>query len=169
MSWKKEKGGEESSKPWAIAHPVHRAACNADGSGITELLAEKIHKASMNQVDKEGRAPLHYAAWNGLAVPVKLLCSAGAEVDVRSGDRGSTPLHFAAGMGHPECCKILIAFGASAGARDEQDGWTPEDLARQNLNRKSPEVVEAIVAALHGVRGKEAGAQPHDANEKSPG
>jgi hypothetical protein len=129
---------------WAAAYPVHAAACENSGTVLERLL---LHGGSgLNDLDREGRAPLHYCAWNGLERPLQLLLAAGANVNIRTPDRGSTPLHFAAGMGHPACVDVLISGGADADLLD-LDRWTPAALAAQNLNGLPDAVVAQLVAA----------------------
>ncbi len=114
---------------WAVRYPLHAAACKTDPGQLLSLIADAL---PLDILDEEGRAPLHYAAWNGLTACVRELVRAGAHVDVRSADRRSTPLHFAAGMGHADCVDALLAAGGNASSRDV-DKWTPLDLARQNV------------------------------------
>jgi len=143
--------------PWAARFPLHAAACAADGGDLRALLAAGGYSrgggggggtlaalATLDALDDELRAPLHYAAWNGLVLPVEALLAAGAAVDVRSGDRGATPAHFAAGMGHAAALRALLRGGADARAKDA-DAWTPLDLARQDLMR-APGAAECAAA-----------------------
>jgi hypothetical protein len=121
------------SEEWATRFPLSHAACSVDPARLQELLSALPSGCpSLNALDGEGRAPLHYAAWNGLVQPALLLLEAGARVDVRSGDRGSTPLHLAAGMTHTPVVQLLLAHGADPAAVDA-DRWTPLNLAQQNL------------------------------------
>ena len=113
------------------------------------MLGKAEQSDEANLLDEEGRAPLHYAAWNGLATPLGLLLAhPSTEVDVLSGDRRSSPLHLAAGMGHLECVKLLLAHGASKRCKDV-DNWTPSCLAAQNINDSASweEIVELCRAA----------------------
>jgi hypothetical protein len=65
-------------------------------------------RAPKGKLDGEGRAALHYSAWNGLVQPTLVLIAAGASVDVRSGDRRSTPLHLACGMNKASVVLALL-------------------------------------------------------------
>jgi hypothetical protein len=148
-----------TSAAWSIAYPLHALSCRIDAAELTVHLnqLEGAGKTeSLNRLDTEGRAPLHYAAWNGLVAPCVALLAAGAEVDVRSGDRGSTPLHFAAGMGHASVVEVLLKGGAAPSARDWVDKWSPLELARQDLFKaaSTPEIIQALLRA-----GARAGAQ----------
>lgn len=46
-----------------------------------------------------GMRPLHYAAWQGKAEPMKMLLKSGSSVNVQS-DEGQIPLHLSAQHGH---------------------------------------------------------------------
>lgn len=46
-----------------------------------------------------GMRPLHYAAWQGKAEPMKMLLKSGSSVNGQS-DEGQIPLHLAAQHGH---------------------------------------------------------------------
>jgi hypothetical protein len=116
----------------AAATPPPAATADA-GNSASAMRMTPPTRNELDALDEEGRSALHYAAWNGLDVPVGVLLEAGAAVDVVSGDRRSTPLHFAAGMGKLPCVRLLLEHGASRSVRDI-DNWSPADLARQNIN-----------------------------------
>jgi len=182
-------------RPWAERFPLHAAACRADavelrallGAGISASAAPADASAadapaaadaaaasvsappplSLDALDEEGRAALHYAAWNGLAAPVAALLAAGARADVRSGDRAATPAHFAAGMAHPAALRLLLRGGADARALDA-DRWTPLDVARRDaagLGRcaRADEVEELLREALSAAPPPAAAAAPGEA------
>jgi ankyrin repeat protein len=83
-------------------------------------------------VDRMGRAPLHYAALQGDAARVRELLAAGADPS-SADDNGWTPLHFAAQEQRLETVRILIATGASVDAQDAH-GNTP--LSRAVFNSR---------------------------------
>lgn len=139
---------QQPEECWAVRHPLAHAACSSDPSRLRDLLSSLPHGSpSLDALDGEGRAPLHYACMNGLLPPTLALLGAGAVVDVRSGDRRSTPLHLAAGMNHAAVARALLAHGASPWATD-CDRWTPLDLAKQNLfgNAAASEEAASVVA-----------------------
>jgi hypothetical protein len=143
--------------PWSARFPLHAAACCADAAELRALVLAARGGATaggLDELDEEGRAALHYAAWNGLDAPVAMLLAAGAAPDVRSRDRGATPLHFAAGMAHPAALRLLLRGGADPRALDA-DKWTPLDLARQDLAgvgrcARADEVLALLEASLQG-------------------
>ena len=140
------------ARPWALRHPISAAACKEDTAALHALLydaasgAARVAPAALDALDEEGRAPLHYAAWNGLLGAARLLLRAGASTAALTPDRRASPLHLAAGMAHPELVALLLGAGADPLARD-CDKWTPLALARQDLFGK-PEAVASIVALL---------------------
>ncbi|KAF3846955.1 hypothetical protein F7725_004033, partial [Dissostichus mawsoni] len=52
--------------------------------------------------------PLHYAAWQGKAEPMKMLLKSGSRHD---GPNGTSPLHLAAKNGHIDIIRLLIQAG----------------------------------------------------------
>ena len=81
------------------------------------------------QINREGWAPLHYAASGPSAALVRLLVERGAEVDAPS-PNGTTPLMMAAGYGPEEAASFLLERKANAGLRNQQD-WSAADFARR--------------------------------------
>jgi ankyrin repeat protein len=141
---------------WRERFPLHFAACCVDASTLHTLLEQpqfRSNKRALDAIDDEGRAALHYAAWNGLGEPTELLLKAGADPDVLSGDRRSTPLHLAAGMGRLQCVQVLLRYGADSSCVDI-DKWTALDLARQDL-MGSPErpAIEALLESVRAAKG----------------
>jgi len=89
----------------------------------------------VDEKDKYGLLPLHYAALYGRDQAIPLLLSApGADVNGRSVS-GTTPLHHAARAGHDLCLKALLDAGADLYAQDSI-GWTCLAFAA-NANRVS--------------------------------
>ena len=145
---------------WAAKHPISAAACVADAVELRALLGATPPpgRETLDALDGEGRAALHYAASNGLPEPVAALVSAGATVDVRTGDRRSTPLHLACGMNHAAVARALLRAGAQPDARDVVE-WTPLDLAKQDLFSRPEAVAEVVrVLAAHAADGCGGGA-----------
>ena len=62
--------------------------------------------AEVDSVDRYGRTPLSYAAWNGHVDIVNLLLKAGAQVD-STDEIGGTPLYYAICNGHKAVVKLL--------------------------------------------------------------
>jgi ankyrin repeat protein len=98
---------------------------------LGNIEAVKQHLAAGTDVNAKGVAgwtALHHAAYDGHKEVVELLIANGADVNVRSRERGSTPLHHAALLGHNQVIELLIAKGADVNAKDD-NGDTPLDTA----------------------------------------
>lgn len=57
----------------------------------------------------EGMRPLHYAAWQGKAEPMKMLLKSGSSVNGQS-DEGQIPLHLSAQHGHYDVVSSTAPF-----------------------------------------------------------
>jgi len=108
---------------------------DGDVSGACDLLLKQPRLAFLQ--DKDGMAPLHWAADRGqmdvARVLIQMACeqpSADAKaicLNVRDGS-GETPLHFAVNSENPELARLLVEAGADPSIQNE-DGETPADLA----------------------------------------
>jgi len=76
-----------------------------------------------------GNTPLKVAAVRGDIEAIRLLVSAGAEIDSIN-EHGWTPLHFAVGLGHYEAASLLLQLGASTRIKGDSD-CTVRDHARR--------------------------------------
>lgn len=108
------------------------AAARGDLPGVQKLVMQRgKNRASVNQKDKEGFAPLHRAAEAGHAHIVKVLVERGANVDVAT-DTGFTALCLAAKEGYEPIVRILANAGANVERADLAYGCTPLLWACQN-------------------------------------
>lgn len=103
---------------------VQRAIeCNAVGK-LKKLIDAG---ADIDVPNRIGITPLMYAVYNGHTECIKLLLTAGADIN-RRGLGGRSVLHFAIGSSNgplfSEILKILIDAGADTNATDN-DGWFP--------------------------------------------
>lgn len=109
--------------------------------------------ADVNQRDKDGDTPLHWAA--GMLIhteAVRLLLAAGADSTVQNKE-GDTPLNFVRSREASECRKLLKEDMRARGL-DVPDGPTMTlDELRQKLNR------EAILFRSRAAHGEPAGTQ----------
>ncbi|KAK9828851.1 hypothetical protein WJX72_002407 [[Myrmecia] bisecta] len=89
-----------------------------DEEAMRELLANSGQLLAQT-VNADRRSALHFAAAIGNANCVRMLCQAGAEVDL--GDKeGYTPLHMASGYFHVSTVQALIEAGADPEVEDSK-------------------------------------------------
>ena len=81
----------------------------------------------MDAKNHEGRAALHFAAYNGQAQVVRALLDGGASVDAKD-PPGRTALHFAASYGWVQVSRVLLTAGATF-SRTADSSLSPLDLA----------------------------------------
>lgn len=109
--------------------PLHHAALNGNLELISLLLESQAAVDIRDQKGKEthddvlqlsvrwtrpvftrcgsaGMRPLHYAAWQGKAEPMKMLLKSGSSVNGQS-DEGQIPLHLSAQHGHYDVVSIM--------------------------------------------------------------
>ena len=103
---------------------------------------------NVNEADKEGRRPLHFAVAfgkgeAGAEVLAALLAAKGIELNATDVKK-NTPLHYAAGYGRGEYAAALLDAGAD-GAAQNDTGKTAADLAR--LSPQNPLSKDAALLA----------------------
>lgn len=99
------------------------AAFDGDLPTVKMLVLDK--KASVN---KQGWAPIHYAATNGHLQIVEFLLAHGARVNAFSPSE-TTPLMMAIGSGNEQLIKYLLDNGADLSLRNHE-GYTAIDVAQ---------------------------------------
>jgi ankyrin repeat protein len=104
-----DEGADVNAKSLNNTTPL-QLAFRSNRIGIAEVLIRK-YGADLNCVDKAGRTPLHWAAFNGDLDTTTFLFSAGADISARDND-GYTPLHKAVWRGKLECVRLLLERGA---------------------------------------------------------
>eukprot|EP01018_Ginkgo_biloba_P002188 Gb_29573 [translate_table: standard] len=115
----------------------YRATHVAVQYGQTALLHHIITKwgADFDAPDKDGRSPLHWAAYKGFTDCIRLLLFIDA-YQGRQDKEGYTPLHWAAIMGNLEACTLLVHSGRKQDlmATDKR-GCTPAQVAADKGHR----------------------------------
>jgi ankyrin repeat protein len=85
--------------------------------------------ADVNEKNKQGWTPLHFATVRGQTECAEVLIEAGASLDERTGTL-KTPLHFSADRGFLEITRLLVVNGADLSIKDDE-GWTPLHYAAE--------------------------------------
>ncbi len=85
--------------------------------------------ADVNEANKQGWTPLHFATVRGKTDCAAVLIAGGAELNPRTGTL-KTPSHLAADRGFLEITKLLVESGADLAAMDDE-GWTPLHYAAE--------------------------------------
>jgi ankyrin repeat protein len=104
-------------------NPLMMAAFDGDLPTVKMLVLDK--KAAVN---KQGWAPIHYAATNGHLQIVQFLMAHGAKVNALSPSE-TTPLMMAVGSNNDELIKYLLDNGADLSLRNHE-GYTAIDVAQ---------------------------------------
>lgn len=112
---------------------VHVAAQYGQTAFINHLVA-KYH-ADFDAPDRDGRSPLHWAAYKGFAGTIRLLLFRDA-CQGRTDKEGCTPLHWAALRGNVEACAVLVHAGTKQELMVKDNaGFTPVELASDKGHR----------------------------------
>ncbi|MEE9368066.1 MAG: ankyrin repeat domain-containing protein [Pontiella sp.] len=123
--------------------------------------------ADVNEKNKQGWTPLHFATVRGKLECALVLMENGAALNPRTGTE-KTPLHFAGERGFLEIIKALVESGADMGAQDDE-GWSPLHYAaeKDHVDVAAYLIAEGAVVDLQSVRG---GTPLHEASASaSPG
>lgn len=94
------------------------------------------------QINHEGWAPLHYAAFEGRESMVETLLSAGADVNIKAPNL-ATPLMIAARNGHIEVVRRLLAVPATDLNALNDAGLAADVWALQNANTDIAALIQA--------------------------
>ncbi|XP_053323931.1 krev interaction trapped protein 1 [Spea bombifrons] len=137
---------EDKERQWVDDFPLHRSACEGD----TELLARLLDKGcSVNQLDNDQWAPIHYACWYGKAEATSALLEKGKCSPNLLNGQLSSPLHFAAGGGHAEIVQILLNHQEIDRHITDQQGRSPLDICEENKQGKWEEAAQLLKEAVN--------------------
>jgi ankyrin repeat protein len=151
-----EAGKENAGLQEALMEQLKNAIMQCKPWVIRELLG--AHPELVNARDEFGNPPLHEAADWGNAETLRVLISAGADVNATEESSRITVLEKAAGSGVVAKAQVLIESGADVNASD-RDGVTP---LTAGIGSGNPRMVEMLLkrgakltgkemAALHGL------------------
>jgi len=103
-----------------VCGDIFEAIRKSDANAVKAFIASGL---DINDKNKSGNTPLHYAAGMGRREIVAILLASGAFVNSRD-RQNETPLHKAASAGRKETAEVLIASSAEIDAQDIR-GATP--------------------------------------------
>jgi ankyrin repeat protein len=120
---------------------VHKAVMR---QSLPELSLAVKRGSCVDELDREGRTPLFYAARDGSKEIAAELIRLGANVNAQ--DRTlETPLHFAARAYQPEVAEMLLKSGAAV---DSQDSYGNTPLSRAVFeSRGRGQVVKLLLSS----------------------
>lgn len=151
--------GVESAEPvMAKNKTLLHAIAKGDAKDVCNHL---LLGADVNQKNRQGWTPLHFATVRGKTECAKVLVAKGAKFDPRTGAQ-KTPLHLAADRGFLEIAMLLVESGATLGAQDDE-GWSPLHYAAE---KDRVEVAAYLVekGAEVDLRSKRGGTPLHEAS-----
>ncbi|VGO19705.1 ankyrin repeat domain-containing protein [Pontiella sulfatireligans] len=120
-------GGIESADPIVVKNKtILHAIAKGDPDDVFNHL---LLGADVNEPNKQGWTPLHFATVRGKTACAEVLIAKGATLDPRTGTK-KTPLHFAGERGFFEITELLVESGADLTAQDDE-GWSPLHYAAE--------------------------------------
>ncbi|KAM5157908.1 LOW QUALITY PROTEIN: krev interaction trapped protein 1 [Mantella aurantiaca] len=137
---------EDKERQWVDDFPLHRSACEGDTALLSRLLDEGF---SVNQLDNDQWAPVHYACWYGKVEATSMLLDKGKCNPNLLNGQLSSPLHFAAGGGHAEIVQILLNHLEIDRHITDQQGRSPLDICEENQQSKWEETGELLKNSLN--------------------
>ncbi|KAH7911701.1 prosome, macropain 26S subunit, non-ATPase, 10, isoform CRA_c [Hygrophoropsis aurantiaca] len=103
---------------------------------LKELLRE--NPKLVNDIDVDGRAPLHWAASSGSINIAEHLIDNGAEINQPDSSRW-TPLHIAVSAGHTEIVEALVGAGADVNKKNDKDITPLYDFSKARFSAIAPD------------------------------
>ncbi|XP_047325498.1 protein VAPYRIN-like [Impatiens glandulifera] len=144
-----EEAAVGGSKGWTALH----VAAAFDRTEEIANLVSGWNRDELDCRDKDGRTALHLAASKGNESCVRLLVSAGADVNARSKD-GRTALYRAAANGNRRMVEMLIEMGADPTicTIEHHHSRSAIDAAREKGHKEVMEILERGEAVLDAAR-----------------
>ncbi|MBN3279478.1 KRIT1 protein, partial [Polyodon spathula] len=137
---------EDKEHQWVDDFPLHRSACEGD----TELLGKLLDSNfSVNKLDNDHWAPIHYACWYGKVEATRLILEKGKCNPNLLNGQLSSPLHFAAGGGHSEIVQLLLRHPEIDRHIVDQQGRSPLQLCEENKQNEWEGTVELLQQAMN--------------------
>ncbi|XP_069770486.1 krev interaction trapped protein 1 isoform X1 [Narcine bancroftii] len=137
---------EDKERQWVDDFPLHRSACEGD----TELLSKLLDSGfSVNQLDSDHWAPIHYACWYGKVEATRFLLEKGKCNPNLLNGQLSSPLHFAAGGGRAEIVQLLLQHPEIDRHIVDQQGRTALQVCKENKQNDWEATVKLLNDALN--------------------
>ncbi|XP_048195969.1 krev interaction trapped protein 1 isoform X2 [Perognathus longimembris pacificus] len=137
---------EDKERQWVDDFPLHRSACEGDSELLSRLLNERF---SVNQLDSDHWAPIHYACWYGKVEATRILLEKGKCNPNLLNGQLSSPLHFAAGGGHAEIVQILLNHPEVDRHITDQQGRSPLNICEENKQNNWEEAAKLLKEAIN--------------------
>uniref|UniRef100_A0A8B9Y1F9 Krev interaction trapped protein 1 n=1 Tax=Bos mutus grunniens TaxID=30521 RepID=A0A8B9Y1F9_BOSMU len=137
---------EDKERQWVDDFPLHRSACEGDSELLNRLLNERF---SVNQLDSDHWAPIHYACWYGKVEATRILLEKGKCNPNLLNGQLSSPLHFAAGGGHAEIVQILLNHPEIDRHITDQQGRSPLNICEENKQNNWEEAAKLLKEAIN--------------------
>ncbi|NP_001026144.3 krev interaction trapped protein 1 isoform X1 [Gallus gallus] len=137
---------EDKEHQWVDDFPLHRSACEGDSDLLSHLLDKKF---SVNQLDSDHWAPIHYACWYGKVEATRMLLEKGKCNPNLLNGQLSSPLHFAAGGGHAEIVQILLNHPEIDRHITDQQGRSPLNVCEENKQNEWEETAKLLKDAIN--------------------
>ncbi|XP_067862542.1 krev interaction trapped protein 1 [Heptranchias perlo] len=137
---------EDKERQWVDDFPLHRSACEGD----TELLSKLLDSGfSVNQLDSDHWAPIHYACWYGKVEATRFLLEKGKCNPNLLNGQLSSPLHFAAGGGRAEIVQLLLHHPEIDRHIVDQQGRTSLQVCKENKQNDWEATAQLLNDALN--------------------
>ncbi|XP_050795499.1 krev interaction trapped protein 1 isoform X2 [Gopherus flavomarginatus] len=137
---------EDKERQWVDDFPLHRSACEGDSELLSRLLDDNF---SVNQLDSDLWAPIHYACWYGKVEATRMLLEKGKCNPNLLNGHLSSPLHFAAGGGHVEIVKILLNHLEIDRHITDQQGRSPLNVCEESKQNDWEETAKLLKEAIN--------------------
>ncbi|XP_051500797.1 ankyrin repeat domain-containing protein 6b isoform X2 [Myxocyprinus asiaticus] len=114
----------------------------ASHKGRTDHVVQLINKGAKVAVTKNGRTPLHLAAYKGHIAVVRILLAAGCDLDIQD-DGDQTAVHRAAVVGNTEVISALIQEGCALDRQDKDGNTALHEAAWHGFSQSVKLLVKA--------------------------
>ncbi|XP_050960458.1 ankyrin repeat domain-containing protein 6b [Labeo rohita] len=114
----------------------------ASHKGQAEHVVQLINKGAKVAITKNGRTPLHLAAYKGHIAVVRILLAAGCDLDIQD-DGDQTALHRAAVVGNGDVISALIQEGCALDRQDKDGNTALHEAAWHGFSQSVKLLVKA--------------------------